>query len=80
MKINALKKCTLVCILMFNAVMFAQIGSGPSSKASNENEMALESFDAQDEAPIDSNLMLLAITGVGFAYFYYTKSRKVKTS
>ena len=81
MKINALKRCILLYALMFNAVLFAQIGSGPSSTASNEDDVALESFDAAPtETPIDSKLVLLAITGVCFGYFYYTKNRKAQTS
>lgn len=79
MKINALKKCILLYALMFNAVLFAQFG--PSKTASNEQQMALESTDAAPtETPIDSKLILLSITGVCFAYFYFTKSKKVQMS
>ncbi len=81
MKINALKKCTLLCMLMFNCVAFAQLYGTSGTQSSNmEGDDPQTTQEEPGETPIDSKLVLLAITGVCFGYFYYTKNRKAQTS
>lgn len=71
MKNNLLKFYLLAFFLISDFVVFAQPGTGEDEDCTDCPD--LEGGD--NIAPIDSKLIYLAIIGVAFAFYYFSKKR-----